>query len=101
MTMPCRITDEILFDDEGLIIDEHEVDGFDYIDNITISQLLDQDIYVRVTRDEIGKFEMKLYDADSAPMAKESGIGESAMDSMAAFCRSFLSVYERAWGMEL
>lgn len=93
MTMPCRITDEHVYNpwDE---IDDAPVERKG-LEDVTLYDLMAEENCVWVGKNEKTGFLMELENHESIyPYLREVGINPCAMESLAAFCRRFLSFYE-------
>lgn len=95
MTMPCRITDEQVYNpwDEIGLDDEPIRKGFE---DVTLYDLMADDNFVWVGKNGKTGFLMEIENNESAePYLREVGINPCAMESLAAFCRRYLSFYEK------
>lgn len=97
MKMPCRITDEQVYnpwDEEA----EHVIE-MKGLNDVTLSDLMGEDSYVWVSRNKGYGYVMELESDDCIePYLREVGINPCAMESLASFCRRFLSFYDKVSG---
>lgn len=97
MTMPCRITDEQVYNPwEEDAVEEPVMKG---LEDVTLSDLMGEDHYVWVSRNKGYGYLMEIENHESnEPYLREVGINECAMESLAMFCRRFLGFYDKVSG---
>ena len=94
MTMPCRITDENVYNPwEAADQDTPTRKG---LDEVTLYDLMSDDNYVWVGRNMGHGYLMELENNESTePYLREVGLNPCAMESLASFCRRYLSFYDK------
>ena len=98
MTMPCRITDEQVYNswDEA---DEPEIQVTKGLEDVSLHDLMGDDHYVWVSRNKGYGYLMEIESQEqNEPFLREVGINECAMESLAMFCRRFLGFYDKVSG---
>jgi hypothetical protein len=93
MNMPCRITDEVLFES---YLDEEQPIIPKSLSEITVLDLLGEDYNLWITKNKKGGFDVQMeLDWDDNESVLERNIHPYAMDNFAKFCKNFVRQYER------
>jgi len=93
MTMPCRITDERVFNPWDNECDEPLLKG---LEEVTLYDLMADENCVWVGKNQDYGYLMELENSESVnPYLREVGINPCAMESLATFCRRFLGFYDK------
>lgn len=100
MKMACRIMDDFLDidDDSGFSngLDEYfnEEKPLKYLDTISLYDVGAEELSVLITKKD-GVFELFIENEDYESLINEE-VDRNAMESMASFCRKFLSQYNQS-----
>jgi hypothetical protein len=91
MTMPCRITDEKVYNAQS-----DEFVPRKGLQDISLHDLMAEDNYVWVARNVGYGYLLELENNQSTePYLREVGLNPNAMECLATFCRRYLSFYEK------
>gem|GEM_PF-1250179 len=100
MTMPCRITDENIYnpweDDHSQWVDEFKEPVLKGLGNVTINDLMAIDTYPWVGKNREFGYILELEsDESTEPFLQEAYLHPAAMESLATFCRRFVNLYDK------
>lgn len=91
MTMPCRITDENIYNPwEG----DTEVPSNRTMEDLTISELMGDDHAVWLGKNKEFGYILEV-ETDEGEIISEKCIHPYAAESLASFCRRYLSFYDK------
>jgi hypothetical protein len=95
MKMPCRITEEHIYNPwEGL--DDDNKSNIRGLGDVTVDDLMARDTYVWVSKNKDYGYLLELENDNSTePFLREVGIHPCAMESLANFCRRYLNFYDK------
>ena len=92
MNMPCRITDEKVYN-PWEDVDAPTMKG---LNEVTLYDLMADETYVWVARNVGYGYLMEIESSESTePFLREVGLNPNAMESLASFCRRYLSFYDK------
>jgi hypothetical protein len=95
MNMPCRITDENVYN-PWEEVDPDSKPLMKGLDEVTLYDLMADDNYVWVGRNKGYGYLLELENHESTePYLREVGLNPCAMESLASFCRRYLSFYDK------
>ncbi len=70
------------------------------INEITLYDLMSEDLDVWIKRNKKFGYDLQIDDVDGEILLDEEGIHYAAMESFAELCRRFLNTYDNAKGVE-
>ena len=94
MKMPCRMTDEQVYNPSEAF--EDDTTPLKSLGDVTIDDLMSNDTYVWVGKNKQYGYLLELEnDVSTEPFLREIGLHPFAMESLAMFCRRFLGFYDK------